>query len=269
VHSGGTVDVFGTTESSTVELGGVQTIMSGGVAQHVTLTGGLVKVKSGGSADEVTFAGGGTLQLNASVTFTGTISGFGLPDQLDLRDIYFGANTTKSYFDAPSHTSGTLNVSDGVHTAHITFVGSYVLAKFTLSSDGFGGTLVTDPPLTASVSAATVLDEQYELLLTGVGKTGLIEAGTAYIAGFNATEGDKLDLTKLLAGAPIAQDLTNLSDFVRVAGYAANDAGFGAGTQTMLEISGPGGQAIVHLEGSGKLELKDLLANNGLILPPH
>jgi hypothetical protein len=31
----------------------------------------------------------------------------------------------------------------------------------------------------------------------------------------------------------------------------------------------PGGSAIVNLEGSGKLQLKDLLSHQSLVLPPH
>lgn len=53
------------------------------------------------------------------------------------------------------------------------------------------------------------------------------------------------------------------------AGYSKNDPGFGPGTKTSLEISGPHGTAIVNLEGAGKLELKDLLQHNSLLLPPH
>jgi hypothetical protein len=52
-----------------------------------------------------------------------------------------------------------------------------------------------------------------------------------------------------------------------VLGYSKNDPGFGPGTKTSLEISGPHGTAIVNLEGAGKLELKDLLQHNSLLLP--
>ena len=36
-----------------------------------------------------------------------------------------------------------------------------------------------------------------------------------------------------------------------------------------VEITGPGGSAVVNLESSGKLGLKDLLSHDSLILPPH
>jgi hypothetical protein len=43
----------------------------------------------------------------------------------------------------------------------------------------------------------------------------------------------------------------------------------GVGTKTALAVSGPGGSAIVNLEGSGKLQLSDLLSHQSLVLPPH
>jgi hypothetical protein len=40
-----------------------------------------------------------------------------------------------------------LTVSDGTHTANLLLLGQYVAAQFAMSSDGHGGTLITDPPL--------------------------------------------------------------------------------------------------------------------------
>ncbi len=59
------------------------------------------------------------------------------------------------------------------------------------------------------------------------------------------------------------------ASFVKVLGYGKNDPGFGAGTKTTLGVTGPHGSAIVNLEGSGKLDLSDLLKHQSLILPPH
>ncbi len=100
-----------------------------------------------------------------------------------------------------------------------------------------------------------------------LGSSSISERAT--VQNFDLARGDKLDLTKLLSGAPLAADLTNVSDFVRVLAYAQNDTGYASGTQTALDVTGPGGHAVVHLEGSGKLDLQALLAHNSLILPPH
>ena len=95
----------------------------------------------------IIFTSGGTLELDSSVSFGGTISGFALPDYLDLADIAFGSNTTVSFSEAGSNLSGTLTVSDGVHTAQLNLLGQYVTSQFTSASDGHGGTLIGDPPL--------------------------------------------------------------------------------------------------------------------------
>jgi hypothetical protein len=106
---------------------------------------------------------------------------------------------------------------------------------------------------------------------TPTGRSSLMQqSGTDAISqSFSLSHGDKLDLTQLLAGAPLAADLANIGDYVKVVGYGKNDPGFGRGTKTVLEVTGPNGGATINLEGSGKLSLKDLLSHNSLILPPH
>ena len=95
----------------------------------------------------------------------------------------------------------------------------------------------------------------------------LIQGGTHSSVPFSLARGDQLDLSQILHGAPAAQDLTNIGQFVKVLGHGPNDPSFGHGTQTVLQISGPSDQAIVHLQGSGKLELQDLVKHDGLIPP--
>ena len=110
-----------------------------------------------GSPQNILFAGNaGTLTLEDSQSFTGQISGFGGADQIDLADIAFDANTTTlGYSGNSGNTGGTLSVSDGTHTANLALLGSYMASSFATSSDGHGGTLITDaaqsssqPPLT-------------------------------------------------------------------------------------------------------------------------
>jgi hypothetical protein len=96
-----------------------------------------------------------------------------------------------------------------------------------------------------------------------------VRAGTDFVKNFDLARGDKLDLRHILAGAPLAHDLANLGQFVRVLGYGSNDLGFGPGTKTTLEVLGSQGTAVVHLQGVGKLDLADLLKHHSLLLPPH
>jgi hypothetical protein len=108
---------------------------------------------------------------------------------------------------------------------------------------------------------------------TGTGATTnydvQVQAGTDFVKNFSLARGDQLDLQQILAGAPLAHDLANISEFVQVTGYGQNDPGFGPGTKTSLQVTGPNGSALINLEGAGKLELKDLLQHNSLLLPPH
>ncbi|HZP79366.1 MAG TPA: hypothetical protein VFB45_24745, partial [Pseudolabrys sp.] len=168
IASGGTQYVYGSATGTTLS-GGTEYVYAGGTASNttingadgfvkintgatlsgVTLNGGTLEITSGGSvgAASLTFVSGGMLQLDNSQTFSGTISGFNStnPDKIDLVDIAFGAQTTLGY--TSSTNSGTLQVSDGTHTANLLLLGNYVAGNFTAQTDGHGGTLITDPPV--------------------------------------------------------------------------------------------------------------------------
>src|SRR5262249_41803163 len=121
-----------------------------------TLTGTQQTELFGPSSVNVTFASGatGSLNLDASSQFTGTIAGLNSSapfDTIDLADIAFGSNTTAVYL-ASSADTGTLTVSDGTHTANIALLGKYSPTSFKIASDGHGGTAVVDPLLSTSGS---------------------------------------------------------------------------------------------------------------------
>jgi hypothetical protein len=160
--NGGLADVFagGTAVATTLNSGSVAIAGAGGIASATTISGGKLEVATGGSTGSgaVTFAtsGGGVLQLDDSQHFGGLVAGFGQPDFLDLRDIAFGSGTTLSFTEAPSNTSGTLTVSDSVHTANLTLLGQYVVGQFAKAGDGHGGTLIGDPPVVAQTDSQSV-----------------------------------------------------------------------------------------------------------------
>jgi hypothetical protein len=134
-------------------------VMSGGTISGASISGGTIELTSGAvdGAAAITFAtsGGGILRLDDSVHFGGLVAGFGLPDELDLADIGFGAATSVGFLEAGTNTSGTLTVTDGVHTANLTLLGQYVTAQFTSGSDGHGGTLIGDPPVGTTGESAS------------------------------------------------------------------------------------------------------------------
>ena len=101
-------------------------------------------------AEDVQFAQAatGTLRLDSSANFTGTVSNFGAGNQLDLADIGFAAGASMSYAENQQGTGGTLTVSDGSHTANITLLGQYAADGFQGSDDHHAGTLIAyHPPI--------------------------------------------------------------------------------------------------------------------------
>jgi autotransporter passenger strand-loop-strand repeat protein len=135
---------------------GSEIIQSGGVV-HSALLDGTLEVASGGTLDQVSLPGAGTLVLDASTSFHGLVAGFGYltseglaSGEIDLRDIAF--STTKknpthlSFTEAANNLSGTLTVTDGVHTANIALLGQYTASEFVMAGDGLGGTAITFTP---------------------------------------------------------------------------------------------------------------------------
>ena len=143
---------------------------------------------AGGTASGVVFSSGGVLQLDSGGHVSGTISGFHLGDKIDLKGLaYNSGSSTLSWTQKTSGTnaSGTLTVKEGTSSMSFTLVGSHTSGNFSVTSDGSGGTLVTDPPVTGggfvdanagtsssiadtvSASAAAVISGGYQLGASG------------------------------------------------------------------------------------------------------
>jgi hypothetical protein len=86
----------------------------------------------------------GTLTLESSSSFAGTVAGICGQDAIDLADIGFGVGSTLAYTANADHSGGTLSVGDGVHMANIALLGSYMASSFVAASDGHGGTLISE-----------------------------------------------------------------------------------------------------------------------------
>ena len=86
----------------------------------------------------------GTLKLEDSSSFAGTVAGLHGRDMIDLADIGFGTSSTLGYAANSDHSGGTLSVGDGTHMANIALLGSYMASAFTAASDGHGGTLISE-----------------------------------------------------------------------------------------------------------------------------
>jgi hypothetical protein len=117
-------------------------------AGKATIGGGATLEFAGASTTATSFVQGetGTLKLDQSRSFTGTVSGLAAGDQLDFADISFGANTSLGYTANGDGTGGTLTVSDGTHSASIALLGQFAAAGFQGAGDNDAGTVITYTP---------------------------------------------------------------------------------------------------------------------------
>ncbi len=79
----------------------------------------------------------GTLKIDQPDQFGGILAGFGEHDALDLSGI-LGASASLNYVENAQGSGGVLSVTDGAHTANISFSGQYATADFHVAADGSG-----------------------------------------------------------------------------------------------------------------------------------
>ena len=167
----------------------------------------LASIAGGGSLDlsapsneTVTFTGGtGSLVLNDPEGFGGQIVGFtgtapdaAHSDTVDLIGIDYNSSHFAESYDA---SSGLLTVTDGTHTASLTFDDFNATLDF--ASDGNGGTLITDPPAAgpSNTSASTPADAGMKFDDDRIG----LDAGQAKNQ-FDGADGAKPALVSLHSG---------------------------------------------------------------------
>ena len=131
---------------------------------HAVVSGGTVAFEAAANID-VIFDNGtstptyGELVLGDASAFAGQISGFsgtapdaGHSDVIDLAGINYDSSSFSETYNA---SSGLLTVSDGSNIANLTLDNFDGTLSF--ASNGDGGTLITDPPATSSITADGVL----------------------------------------------------------------------------------------------------------------
>jgi hypothetical protein len=234
----GTIDanIFGGTltlnTGHTITNDGILEATNGGTLQiDNAVSGGGSAIIAGGtlifdalSNMNVTFDNGigtpayGELVLGQASDFSGQISGFtgtapdtAHSDAIDLKDISFGSNITFAYDDnSGTDTGGTLTVFDSGNTVgSIAFAnGDYDTASFNLSSDGSGGTLITDPPTSTTPTAGATTSSSHSAATLIGGSNGN-----------NTVTGSDI----LIGGGPANQSLTgngNNDSFVFAPGFS-------------------------------------------------
>jgi hypothetical protein len=140
--------------TGTIKADGGNVRISGAVSDggNATISGSSQFEFGAASNEKVTFASGatGTLVLDDSQHFNGTVAGLTDLNTLDLRDIDPNNVQTPTYLNATS-SGETLHVTDGTHTANIALLGNYLASTFTASPDGHGGTNLVDPQMLGGV----------------------------------------------------------------------------------------------------------------------
>ena len=131
---------------------GGNVIVGGPISSNEEITGAGIMEFAGvvASGQTVTFDPNstGTLKLDNSPGFAGTVAGLALGNYIDLTDIQFASLKAPTYSPNAGNSGGTLTVTDDQHTAKIALLGQYMSGSFATSSDGHGGTLITeDTPL--------------------------------------------------------------------------------------------------------------------------
>jgi hypothetical protein len=155
VFNFGTLEASGSgglTIASAVENSGVLWANGANLTVHGDVSGngtaiidgsGTIDFAAASSANVVFGAGAaGTLKLEDSFHFNGTISGFNGADAIDLTNVN-SATAAITYHENAQGTGGVLTVSDGTHAAQLSLLGQYSAANFDIVPDHAQGALIT------------------------------------------------------------------------------------------------------------------------------
>jgi len=152
-----------------------------------TISGAATLEFASASAENVSFAAGstGTLKLDDSASFTGSVSGLTTTTYIDLADLSWAEGQMVASFVGDA-SGGRLTVSDGTHSDTINLAGDYTHSSWTLSQDSNGNTLVVDPPL-ASAPNAGGLGDKFTMLMAQYAAAGFQSGVGGGGSGYTAT----------------------------------------------------------------------------------
>ncbi|WP_223462618.1 beta strand repeat-containing protein, partial [Pseudomonas sp. A-R-26] len=222
--SGGLVIDSGLVNSGSLWANDGNIIIHGDVAGagSATISGSAILQFAAASDQHVTFDSGaaGTLKLDVSTAFSGSVSGFATGDTLDFGDVAFGANTQLTYAANDTGTGGMLSVSDGTHVAQVALNGQYAAAGLQANAEGGGSELAYD----AAAANHTMLGGQANDILVGGAGDDLFFGGL----GDDTLNGGLGNDTFAFAAAGFGND--------SIQGFDVNPAG----GQDLLNIAGLG-----------------------------
>ncbi len=127
---------------SEVQLFGPVTLSgTGNFAGNFQIESGAGLDMSGAWTQNMAFTNGsGFVVLHTPAQYSGHVTSTAAGDVIDVRGVDFN---NASFGETYSATTGRVTLTDGTHTFHVTFDGSYVLGNFQASSDGHAGTDIT------------------------------------------------------------------------------------------------------------------------------
>ncbi|WP_210253766.1 cadherin-like domain-containing protein [Bradyrhizobium sp. S69] len=194
--SGGMLQIDGNvTNSGTIEANGGTLVVGADASISGSPAFTTVTITGNGLADFVgtatqtlalnaTFSGSGTLELDNSQHYGGTVSGFVTGDKIDLTDLAYSSSET----DVWNSLTHTLTITEGTQSSNIIFSGSYDQNSFALTNDGNGDTEVVLSPAQASVSGLDHAGNAVEGFALDATLTDLNASGVTYQWLDNGTE---------------------------------------------------------------------------------
>ena len=214
-------------------------------AGSATISGSAILEFGAASDQHVTFDSGaaGTLKLDVSTAFSGSVSGFAAGDKLDFGDVAFGANTQISYAANDTGTGGMLSVSDGAHVAQVALNGQYAAAGLQANTEGSGSELAYD----AAAASHTMLGGQANDILVGGAGDDLFFGGL----GNDTLNGGFGNDTFMFAAAGFGNDSIQDFDIDPAAGQdLLNIAGLGISSETFaanVSIAADGADTVIGI----------------------
>ncbi|WP_460056605.1 beta strand repeat-containing protein [Pseudomonas sp. S2_D06] len=214
-------------------------------AGSATISGSAILEFGAASDQHVTFDSGaaGTLKLDESTAFSGSVSGFAAGDKLDFGDVAFGANTQITYAANDTGTGGMLSVSDGAHVAQVALNGQYAAAGLQANTEGSGSELAYD----AAAASHTMLGGQANDILVGGAGDDLFFGGL----GNDTLNGGFGNDTFMFAAAGFGNDSIQDFDIDPAAGQdLLNIAGLGISSETFaanVSIAADGADTVIGI----------------------
>jgi hypothetical protein len=233
--AGSTIDFAGTSTATVYGDGATIVATSSGSSLFIIANSDVITAHSGGAialfgtnetVNNVVAGTSVTFTNNATATVNGTGGTFNIGGT-NIAVIASGETVTTN-----ANASFNLNLNGGSDTVNMGMGTNFGI----IGSSGTIG-FISGASVTMSVAAAV---------------------GSQTVGSFSMANGDKIDLTHILAGTSVTT--SDLSSYVSTSA---------SGTGTSLAITGPNGSDTVLLSGIGSLSLQTLINGNAFVLPSH